>query len=127
MKPHTFSVQDPIVVLGFLARLKMACENNGITERAGVLFCQFYLTGKAQALLQSRLNSDTMAVHVGQCEMLKTYPEVVNLLLRTYGTNVEIAGAVCDVTSFRQSSNMTVAFHSNHFWYCSRTRTEVTC
>ena len=35
MKSQTFGAQDPIAVLGFLARLKMACENNGITERAG--------------------------------------------------------------------------------------------
>ena len=77
-------------------------------------------------MLQSRLKCDTTAVDVDQCEMLKTYLEVVNFLLRTYATNVAIAGAGNDVTS-RQSSNMTEAFHSNHFWYCSRTRTEVTC
>ena len=116
MKTHTFSGQDPIAVLGFLARFKMACDHNGITEGAAVWCFQFYLTGQAHALLQSRLNGNTMAVDVEQRELLETYPEVVNFLLRTYATDEVIAEAVGDVTSFRQSSNMTEEVYSNHLW-----------
>ena len=115
MKSHTFSGQDPITVLGFLARLNMACEHNGITEGAAVWCFQFYLTGKAHALLQSRLNGN-MAVDVERRELLRTYPQVVNFLLRTYATDEVISEAVGYVTSFCQSSNMTEEVYSNHLW-----------
>ena len=36
MRTYTFSGQDPIAVLGFLALLKVACDHNGITEGAAV-------------------------------------------------------------------------------------------
>ena len=116
MKTHTFSGQDPIAVLGFLARFKMACDHNGISEGAAVWCFQFYLTGQAHALLQSRLHGNTMAVDAEQRELLETYPEVVNYLLRTYATDEVISEAVGDVTSFRQSSNMTEEVYSNHLW-----------
>ena len=116
MRSHTFSGQDPIAVLGFLARLKMACDHNGITEGAALWCFQFYLTGQAHALLQSRLNRNTMAVDVERRELLRTYSQVVNFLLRTYATKEVISEAVGDVTSFRQSSNMTEEVYSNHLW-----------
>ena len=49
-------------------------------------------------------------------ELLRTYPQVVNVLLRTYATDEVISEAVGDVTSFRQSSNMTEEVYSNHLW-----------
>ena len=52
IKTDTFGGQDPIVVLGFLGRFKMACEQNGVGEGAAVWCFQFYLTRQAQALLQ---------------------------------------------------------------------------
>ena len=116
MRSHTFSGQDPIAVLGFLARLKMACDHNGITEGAAVWCFQFYLTGQAHALLQSHLHGNTMAVDVERRELLRAYPQVVNFLLRTYATDEVISEAVGDVTSFRQSSNMTEEVYSNHLW-----------
>ena len=116
MRSHTFSGQDPIAVLGLLARLKMACDHNGITEGAAVWRLQFYLTGQAHVLLQSRLNENTMAVDVERRELLRPYPQVVNVLLRTYGTDEVISEAVGDVTSFCQSSNMTEEVYSNHLW-----------
>ena len=114
MRSHTFSGQDPIAVLGFLARPKMACDHNGITGGAAVWCFQLYLTGQAHVLLQSRLNGNTMAVDVERGELLWTYSQVVNVLLRTYATEEVISEAVGDVTSFRQSSNMTEEVYSNH-------------
>ena len=113
MKTHTFSGQDPIAVLGFLARFKMACDHNGLTEGAALWCFLFYLTGQAHALLQSRLHGNTLAVDTEQRELLETYPEVFNFMLRTYATDGVIAAAVGDVTSFRQSSNMTKEVYSN--------------
>ena len=67
-------------------------------------------------MLQSRLNGNTLAVDAEQRELLETYAEVINFLLRTYATDEVIAEAVGDVTSFRQSSSMTEEVYSNHLW-----------
>ena len=67
-------------------------------------------------LTPARLNGNTMAVDVERRELLRTYPQVVNFLLRTYTTDEVISEAVGDVTSFRQSSNMTEEFYSKHLW-----------
>ena len=91
MKTHTFGGQDPIAVLGFLAQFKMACDHNGVSEGAAVWCFQFYLTGQAHVLLQSRLHGNTMAVDAEQRELLETYAEVVNVLLRTYATDEVIS------------------------------------
>ena len=90
----------------------MACEHNGVREGAAVWCFHFYLTGQAHALLQSRLHGNTMAVDAEQRELLETYAEVVDLLLRTYATDEVISEAVGDVTSFCQSSNMTQEVYS---------------
>ena len=103
MRTHTFGGQDPIVVLGFLTRFKMACDHIGVSEGAAVWCFQFYLTGQAHALLQSRLHGNTMGADAEQRERLETFAEVVNLLLRTYATDEVISEAVSDVTSFCQS------------------------
>ena len=101
MKTHTFRGQDPIAVLGFLARFKMACDHNGVSEGAAVWCFQFCLTGQAHELLQSRFHGNTMAVDAEQRELLEPYAEVVNVFLRTYATDEVISEAVGDVTSFR--------------------------
>ena len=87
MKSHTFSGQDPIAVLGFLARLKMVCDYNGVSKDASVWCFHFYLMRQAHALLPSRLNGDCMAFGVERRGMLKTYPDVVNVWLHTYATD----------------------------------------
>lgn len=53
MKSHTFSGQDPIAVLGFLARCKMACNHNGVSQGAAVWCFQFYLTVQAMPYYSS--------------------------------------------------------------------------
>ena len=116
MKTPSFRVQDPIAGLGFLARFKVACDPNRVSDGAAICCFQFYLTGQAQALLQSTIHGNTIAVDAEQCELLETYAEVVNFLLRTSATDEGISEAVGDVTSFRQSSNMTEEVYSNLLW-----------
>ena len=107
MESHTFSGQDPIAVLGFLARFKMACNHNGINDGAAAWCFQSYLIGQAHAVLESHLNGNTMAVDMERSELLRTYLQVVNFLLCTYATDEVISEAVGDVTSFRPISNIT--------------------
>ena len=45
MKTHKFGSQDPIAVLGLLARFKMACNHNGVSKGAAVWRFHFYFTG----------------------------------------------------------------------------------
>ena len=116
MKYQTFSSQDPIALLGFLARLRIACDHNGITDGVAVWCFQLYLTGQAHALIQSRLIGNTMADDVERRELLRTYQQVVNVLLRTYATEEVISEATGGLNSFRQSSNMTEEVYSNHLW-----------
>ena len=116
MKSHTFSGQDPIAVLGFVARFKMACDHKGVSQGDAVWCFQLYLTGQAHALLQSRLMGNAMAVDAEQRDMLESYEEVVNFLLRTYATDETIAEAYTEVVSFRQSSNMTEEAYRNQLW-----------
>ncbi|CAN8074214.1 unnamed protein product [Agarophyton chilense] len=93
MKEHSFSGADAISFLNFLQRFKTACNHNGLSERAALWCFQFYLTGSAHALIQSRLFGETGAVDVRRCKMLRTYSEVVNFLLTTYATDEVIADA----------------------------------
>ena len=62
------------------------------------------------------LHEKTMAVDAEQREVLETYAEVVNFLLRTYATDEVFFEAVGDVTFFLQSSNMTEEVYSNQLW-----------
>lgn len=57
-----------------------------------------------------------MAVNVEQLELLQTYLEAVNFLLRTYATDEDISEAVGNVTAFRQGSSSTEEVHSDPFW-----------
>ena len=72
IKTHTFGGQDLSAVLEFLARFKMACNHNGVSEGPAVLCFQFYLTGPAHALPQLRLHGNTMAVDAQLREQLET-------------------------------------------------------
>ena len=116
MKSLIFSGQALIAVLGFLESVNIACDHNGITKGATLWCFQFYLTGQAHALLQSRINLNIMAVDLEQSEMLRTCPEVVNFLLRTYAADEVIYEAVGDLTSFCQSFNMTEEVYNNQIW-----------
>ena len=75
-----------------------------------------YLSGQVHALHQSRLHGNTMAFDAEQRQLLETYVEAASFLLGTYATDEVISEAVGDVTSFLQSSNMTVDVYSNQFW-----------
>lgn len=89
-----------MAVLLFLARFKTACDHHGVSEEAAVWFFQFYVTGKAHALIQFCLAGNTMAVHAGKFEILRTCQEVLSFLWRTYAADDVAAEAPTDVLSF---------------------------
>ena len=57
-----------------------------------------------------------MTVDTEQCQLFETYAEVVNFLLRTCTTDKAISEPVGDITSLRQSSNMTEEVYINQLW-----------
>ena len=116
MKDRTFSGDDPITVLGFLAHYKDACNLNDISEPVAYWMIQNFLEGRALALVQTRMSGLTMSVDSDRGEMLTTYPEVVNFLLQTYATDDVIAEAVTDVENLKQSTAMTEQEYSDELW-----------
>ena len=57
-----------------------------------------------------------MAIDGEQRELLETYAEVINFLLRPNATDEFVSEAVGDVTSIRQSLCMTEKVYYNHLW-----------
>lgn len=72
----------------------------------------FYMEEQAESLLLTRLTKSSMTVDPKRSEMLGTYGDMVNFLLRTYAMNEIIAKAYNDPANFRQSSAMTAETYS---------------
>ena len=116
MKGVTFSGDDPIAVLNFLSRFTAACNQNGMHEGAALWCFQFFMTGTALAKVQTRIVGESGAADARRDEVLSSYPEVVNYLLRTYATNEVMAEAYADVTNFLQSSGMSETEYGDRLW-----------
>lgn len=116
MKTHTTSGQKPVVVLGFLARFRTACDYSRLSEEAAVRCVQYFLIGKAHTLLQSRLAENTVTVDSGQFDVLGIYLEVASFLLRTCVAHEVMAETCADVVTLRQGSNMREGHYFNHPW-----------
>ena len=112
MKSHPFSGDDLISVLGFLERFRGACDQSGVSEGAAMWCLQFYLTGPARSILQSRLGMISMAVDADHSEMRKSSKEAMNYLLCTYATDEVIVEAYTETVSYRQSSGTTESDYS---------------
>lgn len=109
MPPEKFSGGDPINILGFLTRFKDACNHNSIHEGVAVWLLQYFVNGTAPDNLQARLQTSTSMIVDSheETDVLKTYPEVVNYLLKAYATDEEIATAYAEVISCKQETNKT--------------------
>lgn len=106
MKGASLSGDDLIMVLRFLSRFRGAYDQKILHEGAALWFFQFFLTGSALARVQSRLSGESGAVDEHRDELLSSYPEVVNYMLRTYATDDIIAEAYSEVTTYIQNSRM---------------------
>lgn len=99
-----FSRSDPIAVLNFSAKVKDASNINYVPEQPSMFCFQLYLTGKAEVLVRARMIGCQMAMDKRQHELLHTYKEVVQLILRTYANDELVAMAYSEVVNFKQSS-----------------------
>lgn len=73
---------------------------------------QFYLTRPGRSIVQSWLELISMAVGADYSEMLKSYKEAVNYLLRTYATDDVIAKDYTEMIPYRQSSGTSKSDYS---------------
>ena len=116
MKGRSFSGQDPITVLSFLKWFQKASNLAVLSDAAAMLCFQFYLTGQAYELVHSRLAGETSPTDVDKVELLHTYDEVVNFLIKTYVTDEVISDEYNSVMQYRQSTSTTEQDFANKLW-----------
>lgn len=113
MKPHTFDPFDPILIIGSLRNIKLACDTNGIHECAAIWLLHFFMKTSVSSALHSRLASNqkarTRVSSRAKTTTLSTYPQVVNSLLRTNATDENIADLEDAITTFSQPPGKTPA------------------
>ena len=86
-------------------------------HEGAALWCfQFFMTGTALAKVQTRIVGEFGVSDARRDEVLSSYPEVFNYLLRTYATNEVITEAYAEVTNFLQSSGMSETEYGDPFW-----------
>ena len=102
-----FNGKVPLKILEFLWKFKFACDSNGVHEGMAVWLFQYFLDGSVHTAVTSRLSANIHGYHRrNEADALRTFPAVVNFLLRQYATDDVISEAHLDLTTFRQSSGM---------------------
>lgn len=115
MRDRTFSGKDRITALVFLARFKNFCDTNDVSKGAAVFCVQYFLTVQAATMVHNRLSVSTMSIDAGRVEILTSYKEMVNFLLKTFEAGDAMAAALLEVEGSRQSIAMTGQDFSNEF------------
>ncbi len=95
---------DPISILTFLAAFKEKADPNRISEVSAKLVLRYCMAGKAKMAFSA-------ALHVNAVDSLsmgiRTWPEAVQWLLRTYAKDSYIQRAVQDLRALRQKDGET--------------------
>lgn len=94
-----FDGTDPISVLSFLAKFKVAADNNGIPEGGARLVLRSFLDGRAAnaydaSLYVDAVGSDTVGI--------RSWPDAVFWLLQTYAKDACIQRAVSEIRGLKQ-------------------------
>ena len=105
-----FDGSDPIGVLGFLYRFRNACNAAGVHEGAAMWLFQYFLAGPAESLVSLMITGESMVAQSPTVTLLQTYPEIVQLLLRTYATDTVLSSAAKDVEGFKQKKQTETEF-----------------
>lgn len=96
MNAHFFNPKDPILVIACLATLKLACDTNYIHETAAMWLLTHFVLEMLIIVLnrriyaKNRLATLVALVHNQKPrfrQLLRSYPEVINLLLKTFYTD----------------------------------------
>lgn len=116
MKPHTFDFFDTILIIGFPCHFKLGCELNGMHKEAPVWVIYFFMKISALFALHTRhalkQKAKKNAPSKEKTIALTMYPQVVNYLLLTYETDVNIAGSENKINTFIKQSNKTLSLNT---------------
>lgn len=116
MEPHVFSGSDPIAVWSFSAIFKKAYSHNCVLESIAVQGFQFHVKDWADMLFHTRLTESLMAWYSERPEMLRTYGNLVKVLLLTCAMDEVIMELYNKVSRLRQSTAMTEKTYFETLW-----------
>lgn len=111
-----FGAREPISVIGFLYAFKLARATNKIHESAVMWLFHFFTKGSSATALNARLVlKPTLSLNTPWAKerMLRTYLEVVNVLLQNYVTDDVIAESDSALTRYIQPSTMSPTQYVN--------------
>lgn len=112
LKLQIFDSFNHIYIIWFLCNFKLACDTIGIHEGPAIWFFNFFVKKSASIALKTRLaskhKSQTWMPSVVKTTKLSLYPQVVNYLFQTYGTDENIADTEDAITAFSLPSNKTL-------------------
>ena len=99
-----FSGADPISVLQFLAKFKIAADNNGIPEGGAKLVLRNFLTGRAAEAYDASLYVDALGM---ETMGIQHWPDAVHWLLQTYAKDSHIRDVVTRIRDLKQKDQET--------------------
>lgn len=96
----TFSGEDPITLLPFLATFRAVMNDHQKTEGAAVRILSYFLTDRASRAYTAHMSQK---FNMGSKPYVGTYPCVVNMLIRTYVSDEVLQKAYDAVARGRQN------------------------
>ena len=99
-----FNGSDPISVIQFLAKFKVAADNNGIPEGGAKLVLRNFLSGRAAEAFDASLYVDAIGIDtVG----IQTWSDAVHWLLQTFAKDTYIRDVVHKLRGLQQKEQET--------------------
>lgn len=89
-KDKTFGGRDLLSVIGFLQAFKVACDAFSIPEGFALWLFKKIVTKPVENVIKARMTLPTESIGT-QERRLRTYPAVINFLLKSYATDDKIA------------------------------------
>lgn len=114
--------KDPVSIIGFLATFKLAFDTNRMKKRAAKWLLPHYVNDTLSSALYSRMcfeeNSSFFSALVRSVgsrsrKVLRSCPEVVNVLLKKLATDQAIADFNATIFRYAQQANMTAQQYAN--------------
>lgn len=116
MKAHFFDPKDPIFIIGFLATFELTCDTNKIHEGAAMWVLPHFVKETIANALNSRMCAEDRTAplvatvrhdKIRHQKLLRSYPEVVNYLLKKFATGAEIAEYDATILRYMHPASMT--------------------
>lgn len=100
-KDWTFGGTDTVSIIAFLQDFKAARKASNVQEGAALQLFNHFLAGPVEAVIKARVALPNQAAK-DQENCLTSYSTDVNVLLKGYATDYNIAVVDADIRQFRQ-------------------------